>query len=860
MKEYDLDSTLWDILVEFFFNGLYVYSVTIMAAYLILSLASFRSVKLYLHKTKFIDYKDILNSTIAPGISIVAPAYNESATIIENIRSLLSLHYPKFEVIIVNDGSKDETLDLAIQEYNMVKVDYCINNQLTTKEVRGVYKSKDKAFNNLIVVDKANGGKSDALNCGMNVSNYNHVTCIDVDCILEQDALLKLMKPFTDETTHDIIATGGVVRVANSCQVEDGRLISVNVPENFLARTQALEYIRAFLLGRMAWSLLDGLILISGAIGVFKKDLVVECGGYDHTTVGEDMELVVRMRRYMKKNKRPYHVAYVPDPLCWTEVPESWKLLGRQRNRWTRGTIETLLKHKKMFFNPKHGLIGMVSYPYWFFFEWLAPLLEAAGLTILFLFVIFGLVNWGFFFLMLFLVYGFTLCFSVLSLLIEEITYHQYKKHSEVFKLLFVGLIEPVLFHPWVVYSAIMGNFDWLLGKSSWGDMARKGFAYGSRQTPKKISVVQNTIGKSTAAIKKAQIGTKIVGIVGALSIGFVGYFVYKGISEDNFPKPKVINAAAIYTLDEYDDIEQSELVLLKGTEEEAYNPKSKVARAEFEQETELEPSTKEEFVPKAIEAKPLLADNKAIKNKSDKVKLEPKLEPEPKQEPKVSSNPIKKVEPLEVESPKKDLRPKVEINNYVPKNSLTAEETRRKEIENQRKIELAEAKRVEEEKQLADAKKASEKIEEPIIIAEEKNVIPKVVRNKYIPANAIWDTSNNHQLAETKPKEVAPKAESKSKPKVESQPVATSNNTANEFKLVYHLIAGSFSNKDNALKLQDKLKSKGFTSEVLVFSQTKFRVTYGAYQLKDEAYTSREMLQRQGEAKDAWIYKESNE
>ena len=364
-----------------------------------------------------------------------------------------------------------------------------------------------------------------------------------------------------------------------------------------------------------------------------------------------------------------------------------------------------------MFFNPKHGLIGMVSYPYWFFFEWLAPVLEAAGLTILFLFVIFGLVNWGFFFLMLFLVYGFTLCFSVLSLLIEEITYHQYKKHSEVFKLLFVGLIEPVLFHPWVVYSAIMGNFDWLLGKSSWGDMARKGFAYGSRQTPKKISVVQNTIGKSTAAIKKAQIGTKIVGIVGALSIGFVGYFVYKGISEDNFPKPKVINAAAIYTLDEYDDIEQSELVLLKGTEEEAYNPKSKVARAEFEQETELEPSTKEEFVPKAIEAKPLLADNKAIKNKSDEVKLEPKLEPEPKQEPKVSSNPIKKVEHLEVESQKKDLRPKVEINNYVPKNSLTAEETRRKEIENQRKIELAEAKRVEEEKQLADAKKASEKL-----------------------------------------------------------------------------------------------------------------------------------------------------
>lgn len=799
MREYDLDSTLWDLLVEFFFSGLYVYSVFIMAAYLILSLVSFRSVKIYLHKTKFIDYKDILNSTIAPGISIVAPAYNESATIIENIRSLLSLHYPKFEVIIVNDGSKDETLQLAIQEYDMVKVDYCINQQLTTKEVRGVYKSRDKAFSNLILVDKENGGKSDALNCGMNVSNYNHVTCIDVDCILEQDALLKLMKPFTDETTHDIIATGGVVRVANSCQVEDGRLIQVNVPKNFLARTQALEYIRAFLLGRMAWSLLDGLILISGAIGVFKKELVVECGGYDHTTVGEDMELVVRMRRHMKKNKRPYHVAYVPDPLCWTEVPESWKLLGRQRNRWTRGTIETLLKHKKMFFNPRHGLIGMLSYPYWFFFEWLAPLLEALGLTILFLFVIFGLVNWSFFFLMLFLVYGFTLCFSVLSLLIEEITYHQYKRHDEIFKLLFVGLIEPLMFHPWVVYSAIMGNFDWLLGKSTWGDMARKGFAYGSRQTPKKISVVQNSIGKSSAAIKKAQIGTKIVGIVGVLSIGFVGYFVYKGISEDNFPKPQAVNVAAIYTLEEFDDKEQSELVLLKGSEDEAYNPKSKLAREEFGKEEIIKTKPEETKSIEPIEVQPTVAST-SNDNETQNTEIADNIQP-------------KSIEPTPVEK-----EATIEENSNV-------------------------------------------KPEKPLLAENNIPEIPKVVRNRYIPKNAIKPAEVQNQTEETAKPAIAeskPKVEkSEEKPKVDVTPKPVKSE---EFKLVYHLIAGSFTQKENAITLQQKLIKKGFASEVLVFSNNKFRVTYGAYQLKDEAYTSREMLQRQGEARDAWIFKETNQ
>ena len=228
------------------------------------------AVKKYLHKNSFVDYRDILNTDIAPSVSILAPAYNESATIIENIRSLLSIHYSNFEVIVVNDGSKDDSMEKCIKEYDMVPVDFSVDYKLKTKEIKGVYKSRNRAFNQLIVVDKANGGKSDALNAGINISSYDYVTCIDVDCVLEQDALLKLMKPFMDENEREVVATGGVIRIANSCVVEDGRLLEVKVPENFVARSQALEYIRAFLLGRMAWRLVDGLMLISGALGVFK--------------------------------------------------------------------------------------------------------------------------------------------------------------------------------------------------------------------------------------------------------------------------------------------------------------------------------------------------------------------------------------------------------------------------------------------------------------------------------------------------------------------------------------------------------------------------------------------------------------
>lgn len=520
MKEYDLDTSFWDILVDLFYSLLYIYSVSIMLSYLTLSLISFLAVRRYLQKNFFVDYKDILNTEFAPSVSILAPAYNEAATIIENVRSILSIHYSNFEVVVINDGSKDETIDLLIEEYDLEKVDFAVNPELPTKEIYGVYKSKNEAFNKLVIVDKANGGKSDALNVGINIASHDYVTCIDVDCVLEQDALLKLMKPFMDENEREVIATGGVIRIANSCVVEDGRLLEVKVPTNFVARSQALEYIRAFLLGRMAWSLMDGLILISGALGVFNRKIAIEVGGYDHNTVGEDMELVVRMRRFMIEKKRKYTVAFIPDPLCWTECPESWKILGRQRNRWTRGTIETLWKHRGMFFNPKYKFLGMVSYPYWFVFEWAAPLLEAFGLMLFFLLAIVGLVNWSFFLLMMGLIFGFSITFSVLSLLIEEITYHNYKKKRDLLALLRTGLLEPFIYHPFVVYSAIMGNLDYLFGKSSWGEMTRKGFSETATGGPKRIRVVEKvaTTPKKVPAVS-ASITTWAAGAVAMVAI-----------------------------------------------------------------------------------------------------------------------------------------------------------------------------------------------------------------------------------------------------------------------------------------------------------------------------------------------------
>jgi cellulose synthase/poly-beta-1,6-N-acetylglucosamine synthase-like glycosyltransferase len=474
----------WQVIIyDFVTYAIFIYSITLLIFYLLIAIYSTGDVLSYINKNSFTDYKTLVSSSHVPSVSILAPAYNEGATIIENVRSLLSIYYSNLEVVIINDGSKDDTLEKLIKAYDLKKVDYFVRYQIQTKEVKGVYKSSNPVYKKLVVIDKMNGGKADALNVGVNISSNDYIVCIDVDCVLEQDALLKLVKPFIEEINVKVIAAGGVIRIANSCVIEHGKLLKVKLPKQYLPRMQVLEYIRAFLLGRMAWSRLNGLLLISGAFGAFDKEVVIKCGGYNHDTVGEDMELVVRMRRYLEERNIPYKVAFIPDPLCWTEAPASYKILARQRNRWTRGTVETLKMHKKMFFNPKFGILGMLSYPYWFFFEMCAPAIEFLGFIAFFVMAFFGMIDWETFVAFLLFIISFGYTYSAFAVFMEVLSYNQYKRRTDVMKLLLTGLTEPFLFHPFVVWHGVMGYFDLLRKKKSWGDMTRQGFG---KTAPKK--------------------------------------------------------------------------------------------------------------------------------------------------------------------------------------------------------------------------------------------------------------------------------------------------------------------------------------------------------------------------------------
>ncbi len=467
---------LFNALKFFVLNAVFMITAVIFTTYLVLTVFSAISLRKYLRKNSYVDYNAIVSSPLAPSISVIAPAFNEAQTIEDNIRTLLSLYYNNFEVVVVNDGSSDNSMDLMKETYDLEKVNYFFDYRLPCARIRGVYKSKNRSFKKLTVIDKVNGGKADSLNAGLNVCKNDLVVSIDADSIMEPDALLKMVKPFMEAKEKKVIGTGGVIRIANSCDISGGHINKVNLPKKFIPRAQVMEYTRAFLMGRMAWSELDGLLLISGALGMFDREVVIQAGGYHTNTVGEDMELVVRMRRYMADKGQGYDVVYIPDPLCWTEVPDTIKVLARQRSRWTRGTMETLFTHRKLFLNPKYGKLGMLGYPYWLVFEYVAPIVEFLGILWFIFLAITGNLNWPFFLLLFGFVYFFAVSLSIWSVLFEEMTYHKYERKRDVFRLIGTAFLEPIFYHPMVMLMSIKGNLDKIFNRNSWGKMERKGF------------------------------------------------------------------------------------------------------------------------------------------------------------------------------------------------------------------------------------------------------------------------------------------------------------------------------------------------------------------------------------------------
>lgn len=410
---------------------------------------------------------------VAPPIAVIAPAYNEELSIIESVEALLALHYPEFEVLVINDGSKDGTLRRLVDHYSLVPVQRYYELAVQNRPIRGLY--ANPAYPRLLVIDKENGGKADAMNAGINVARAPLVCVIDADTLLEPDALLRVVRPFIEDPIRTV-AVGGTIRIANGCRVESGRLIEARLPRNILALFQVVEYLRAFLMARLGLSQMQTLMIISGAFGLFRRSSAVDVGGFSQNTVGEDMELVVKLHRFMRDHKREYRITYIPEPVSWTEAPESLSILANQRARWQRGSLETYRKHRDMFLNPRYGRIGFLGFGQVWVVDVIGPIVESAGYVLVPPLWLLGLISFDHLLAFLAVVFTFGVFISVATLVLEEVQLRRLKHARDLATLTIAAVFENFGYRQLNNLWRIRGWWQFARKKQGWGTMVRKGF------------------------------------------------------------------------------------------------------------------------------------------------------------------------------------------------------------------------------------------------------------------------------------------------------------------------------------------------------------------------------------------------
>jgi len=418
------------------------------------------------------DFQRLMQSDALPPITILVPAYNEQKTIEASVTAILALHYRNYEVVVVNDGSSDATLEALRHAFDLYEVPRTYPETIPTKPLRALYRSR--ARTKLVVIDKENGGKADSLNAAINASRFPLVIAVDADTLIESDALLRLTRPFL--LGRRIAAVGGTVRVANGCVVKHGQVLDARVPRRLLPGVQVVEYLRAFLFGRLGWNRLGGNLIISGAFGLFRKDHLLAVGGYDATSIVEDLDLVVRLHRYLRSRKVRYEIPFIPDPVAWTEVPESLRVLARQRGRWQRGLVAAMWQYRGMLFNPRYGRVGLIAVPFYTFGEMLAPLIEVFGYVITVAGLALGVLNVSFALLFVMVAWGYGMLLSLWAVALEEVSFHRYRRLGDLVRLVLFATLENFGYHQCGVWWRLRAFFTRRGRKHVWGEMTRRGF------------------------------------------------------------------------------------------------------------------------------------------------------------------------------------------------------------------------------------------------------------------------------------------------------------------------------------------------------------------------------------------------
>ena len=449
-----------------------VYFALLNGLYMLFTVIASRDLSRHLRSRSYSAIGEAFDSPITPGITVIVAAFNEEAGIVETIRSLLALRYPRLEVVVVNDGSSDGTMAAIERAFDTVPAHRALRRSIKTQPIRGTYVSRRAA--NVWVIDKENGGKADALNAGTIAARHPYVCALDADAMLETDALLRVAEPVLEDP-EVVIATGGIIRIANGSTIEHGRVTEVRLPRNRLAVLQVLEYFRAFLIGRVGWTRLNALLIISGAFGLFERAVVEEVGGWATDTVGEDVELVVKIHRHFRERKLPYKIRFVPDPVCWTEVPEDLRTLSRQRRRWQRGLGQTLWRHRRTIGNRRYGAFGLLAMPYFLMFEFLGPAIELFGTALTIIAYALGYISGTTFIAFLMLAFLVGIVLSIAALTLEEFNFQRHPRTQDIVRLVFYAVIENVGYRQINDVWRVIALSDLARKKQGWGAQNRRG-------------------------------------------------------------------------------------------------------------------------------------------------------------------------------------------------------------------------------------------------------------------------------------------------------------------------------------------------------------------------------------------------
>ncbi len=448
-----------DIII--FLNYLvFSYFVMVQSFYSLLMLLSIPQLYIRTKEVKEENFERILVSESVPQISIIVPAFNEAANIVFIVDCLLNLSYRYKEIIIVNDASTDNMMEVLKSTFKLVPVPPNLPPKVKTQKVYNYYRSKE--FPNLIIIDKAHGGKVDSDNAGLNAATSDYYVTLDADTIITDTALQQLVRPFMMK--GEVIGCGGTIGIANECIMARNKIGKIVYPKNFLAGIQVIEYLRAFIMGKLGWRHLGGHLIVSGAFGLFDKKAVIDNEGYK-LEIGDDVELTVRLNRIMKEKKQPYAIEYIPDLVSLTQVPFKLKSLMRQRERWQRGIIEVMWQNKIMIFNPKYGKVGMIGIPYFVFIEGISPFIEVSGYIVAVICIIIGIINWyGAMWLML-LAFGFPIVLTCVCIFLENLSLKRYYALPNIFRMIRAAILEQCGVRQILVFARLYGLLKWVVFK-----------------------------------------------------------------------------------------------------------------------------------------------------------------------------------------------------------------------------------------------------------------------------------------------------------------------------------------------------------------------------------------------------------